>query len=227
LRKRVWAIAISLTAVGFGLWIWALVITNDTAGRLSELGSALLSGAVVAFAVFFLEREFDARAERQNREFQERADRQNREFQERADNQAMRLMVNLQRDLRDVDLSRLDLTRAVLNGRDLRGAIFIETNLVSAALLRANLGGARFYRADLTDAKFSYADLDGAEFTDSDLTDALFTGAVHVARADFAYAWYHRGKPPTFDGAMPSGGARRPPRGRRLTRCAPPHRTPG
>jgi hypothetical protein len=195
LTTRVLVIAIGLIAVGFGVWIWAVAITSDLSGRLSDVGSPLLGGAIVAFAIFLLEREFEARAERQRRQFEERAERLN-----------VRLMIGVQQNLRGIDLTGLELSRSSFNDKDLTRATFGRTTLAHAAFFGSTLVEARFIEADLTKAVFSGADLAGAEFTGSDLTAAVFTTVRNVDKADFKLAYYRGKDRPVFDeGELPTG----------------------
>ena len=124
-----------LSATGLGFWIWALAIGDDTAARLSDLGSALLGGAVVAFAIFILERQFEQRAAAQDRE-RERA----------AERQALRLTLGVQPNLRGVDLSKLDLVRFSFNGKSLENANFSGAKLERATFVGATLAGAQFVK---------------------------------------------------------------------------------
>ena len=73
---------------------------------------------------------------------------------------------NLKRDLRGANLSKCDLTGAILAFADLRGANLTEATLGGASLAGANLFGADFTNADLEGAflrpGISRADMKGA-----------------------------------------------------------------
>ncbi|HKD75790.1 MAG TPA: pentapeptide repeat-containing protein, partial [Ktedonobacterales bacterium] len=112
-------------------------------------------------------------------------------------------------DLRDADLSRLNLAgarlgdddplatdgerrdlaaqmdRANLAGTNLAGAIapgvgFAEANLQAAQLVHANCAGARFAGASLAEANLTGAQLTDADLTGANLAGAQLAGAVLV-----------------------------------------------
>lgn len=90
-------------------------------------------------------------------------------------------------DLRDKNLSGMNLFRADLSGVDLRGACLVGANLrkarISNALLsgacldEAKLNEARLYEVDLKSASLKNAILSSASFEDVNLTDADLQGA--------------------------------------------------
>jgi len=88
-------------------------------------------------------------------------------------------------DLRDADLRRINLREANLSGADLRGAQLYRANLNRASLTDADLTGANLYRAYLSRADLRRANLRGAELglsvlVSSDLDGTHLTGArVH------------------------------------------------
>ena len=183
LMGRAWIAGVVLAAVGLSLWAAALASTNDAPARLGELGAGLLSGAVVAFAVLFLERQFDRRAEIQS----------------------LRVTIGLQSDLTDIDLSGEQLQGFSFQGKTLTRAELSDANLRYARFGRAVVERTRFVGADLTGAVFSQAKLAGASFAAADITGAIFTDARDVDTADFKTAHYNRGKPPRFSGTRPDG----------------------
>jgi len=65
------------------------------------------------------------------------------------------------KSLEEVDLSRLDLSRAKFAGADLYAAKLEDSNLTGADLSGANLGLAWVIRANFTDADLSRADVQG------------------------------------------------------------------
>ena len=173
-----------LATSGLGLWAWALAWGSDDAARLSDLGSALTGGAVVAFAVFFLEHRAAAESERQS----------------------LRLLVGTQQDLRGADLSQCDLSGLSFSGKDLSRAVFLRSTLRASSFIDASVVDATFIQADLTGAVFSLADLKNATFAAADLSGAIFTEAKDLATADFATAMYRKGERPRFpEGFAPAG----------------------
>jgi hypothetical protein len=76
------------------------------------------------------------------------------------------------RDIRVIDLTGANLTRAYLGDADLHGADLSFANLTGADLLRADLTDADLPLAHLTDAQLSFANLTEANLTDADLTHA-------------------------------------------------------
>jgi hypothetical protein len=184
--RRAWVAGGVLVGIGLGLWLAALVSTKDVPGRLSDLGSGLLGGAVVAFAVFFLELR----------------------SQQSEELNSLRLTIGLQQDLSRADLSGRDLSRTVLNGKDLTKAVFANAKLRQAGFVSARLVEASFVNADLTKAVFSLAELDGATFAGADLTAAIFADARDVEKADFKTACYRNDEAPVFSGPTPPGIAK-------------------
>jgi Pentapeptide repeats (9 copies) len=182
LVKRAWVFAGVLVGMGLALWLAALLSTNDVPARLSDLGSGLLGGAVVAFAVFSLERRSEQARELEN----------------------VRLSIGLQQELSHADLTGRDLSHTVFNGKTLDHATFVNAKLRHAGFVNCDLKDANFANADLTKAVFSLADLEGATFAGADLTAAIFTDARSVENADFATACYRDGKSPTFSVPTPS-----------------------
>jgi uncharacterized protein YjbI with pentapeptide repeats len=75
------------------------------------------------------------------------------------------------------NLSKADLSNALLGGANLSGDFLIEADLSNADLSEANLGEAILLRADLSDAILRGADLRGADLSLADLSDADLRGA--------------------------------------------------
>lgn len=203
LVKAVWAMGAGLFVVGLGVWCWSVAITKDLSARLSDVGSALLTGAVVAFAVLLLQQRLDAQAERQRQQFEAQAEEARRLFEAGLEAQNLRLVVGLQSDLTKADLSDVDLSRAIFNDKKLAEAVFLRTKLTRAAFLHAILVDANFAGADLTDAVFSFANLERAEFFAADVTNAVFTDAININEDQFNGAYYRDNKPPVFNGPLP------------------------
>jgi uncharacterized protein YjbI with pentapeptide repeats len=158
-----------------GLWLW-WPSRRDAAQR-SSLGAALLTGAVVSFAVFAVQLVFDARLrdidERRQVEDARRSERQ-RVQAERAD---LQLTVGLEPNLSGIDLT----------GRDLSGFYLSRKRLVDAVLIGANLSAANLSRTNLAAAKLQGADLEGALLDGANLTRAILTGA-NLSGADLRQA---------------------------------------
>ncbi len=118
----------AVLAVGLWLW-WPPGAEPD---RCSDLGTALIGGAVVAGAVLYLERQFSRAAERRD----------------------LRLQLGMQKDLSGIelrmrDLSGFNLVRKNLQGADLRGADLRGANLSGADLTNAILNNADLRGAKL------------------------------------------------------------------------------
>jgi len=75
-------------------------------------------------------------------------------------------------DLREADLTGVNLTRADLREANLIGANLREANLREADLIGANLTRANLTRANLREANLTGADLIGANLTRANLTGA-------------------------------------------------------
>src|SRR5215217_7160450 len=93
-------------AVGGVLW-WP---PEEPPDRCSDLGTALMGGAVVAFAALYLEQRFSRAAE----------------------NRDLRLQIGLEDSLAGIDLSCRNLSGFHLAGKDLRGANLKGANLREA-----------------------------------------------------------------------------------------------
>jgi uncharacterized protein YjbI with pentapeptide repeats len=175
---------VALVVLGTYLW-WP---TRHKLASRSEVGSALMTGAVVALAIFLLE----VGAQERTSDIEE----------QRADEQAvqtLKLQVAVQDELYGFDFrqvlesgredafsgfsfgSKL-LEEADFRGLTLTGANFIGAKLVRAKLQGANLGGADLIGANLDGAKLNdsvlaHADLTAACLRDTELMEANLTGA--------------------------------------------------
>jgi hypothetical protein len=197
-------VGVALVAAGLVLWL--------PAGRKpdvdSDLGSALLGGVTVAFAVLFLQwrfelsaRERDRVADESQRDRDEAADRARRLTDEAAagerrrqdDRQHAQLLTALHDDLTGVDLRGRDLSGFYLRGRILErakldGARLDGANVARANLRGATLGGAWLERSAYLEATFlPGADLEGAHLANAYLEGADLTGAS-LAGADLENA---------------------------------------
>lgn len=92
-----------------------------------------------------------------------------------------------------LNLSKLQLSDAVLNGADLTDAWLEHADLTDARLDGANLTRARLERANLTDALLGSADLTYTSLAGANLTRAYLEGAdltgVHLGSADLTRAY--------------------------------------
>jgi uncharacterized protein YjbI with pentapeptide repeats len=125
----VWLIPVAVAFAGALLW-WP---PGEAPNKCSDLGSALVGGAVVATAVLYVEQQLSKEADRRD----------------------LKLQLGLQDNLIGIDLSGRDLAGFHLAGKDLRNAV-----LRGANLQRANLSGARLDHAVLVGADFRGAKLD-------------------------------------------------------------------
>jgi hypothetical protein len=87
-----------------------------------------------------------------------------------------------ERDIRHIDLTGADLTRA-----NLTGALLRDTDLTRAILFAADLGTANLTGADLARANLDSANLDSADLTRANLTRANLDIA-NLTRADLGSA---------------------------------------
>ena len=78
-------------------------------------------------------------------------------------------------DLRETDLTKANLTNAVLTDADLRNAKLYKADLTNAVLTDADLRNAKLYKADLTNAI-----LTGAKFHYADLPNAILVNAILI-----------------------------------------------
>jgi uncharacterized protein YjbI with pentapeptide repeats len=100
------------------------------------------------------------------------------------------------KDLRCIDLSQAELTKANLRGVDLRGADLTQATLKGADLRGADLSHAKLIQADLDGARLDGADLSWADLTQADLTGASLTRAN---------VWAARGVQASFGGIRTEG----------------------
>jgi uncharacterized protein YjbI with pentapeptide repeats len=142
-------VGILVLSVGPGLYFW-WPTRSEPACR-SDLGVALMTGALIAFAVLGIQVVVDKRL----RDVEE--DR--RVAQER---QALKLQLALQPKLIGIPLA----------GEKLQGVYLYDKDLTKADLRRADLTGAVLTKSDLTDAKLQDAILVDADLNDTTLTDA-------------------------------------------------------
>ena len=123
----------------------------------SELGAAILGGAVIGFAVLVLQLGMEQRTEILEGQRQAAAVRQNTQ-------------IGLQNvtDLRQSNFEESDLSGLFLQNKDLS-----EANLV-----KANLSGADLRGSDLRGADLRMANLRGANLNETELNGAILNGAI-------------------------------------------------
>jgi uncharacterized protein YjbI with pentapeptide repeats len=170
----------------------AVAAKRAPSNRGSDLGSSLIAGAIVAFAILFLERSLAQRQQKRD----------------------LQLQLALGKDFPGIDLRGADLSgsyladknfrEAKLQGTNLRGANLSGVTLINARLDGADLRGAIMYEPPtypsddlfpgddlypsdgLPDAITNGAILEGALYDDatkwpSDITDPEQLGAIKVA----------------------------------------------
>ena len=165
----------SVICVLLGIYLWR-PMRKDAKSRASA-GSALMTGAVVAIAIFFLQLGTEVR-------FREIEDRRSNE---RAV-QDLKLQVAIQQKLEGFDFRdvRSDLSRFYFRGKKLAEADFRGVRVNEADFSGADLRGAKLDRAELHDAELISANLEGAFLSDAellraDLTSACLRGAILTA----------------------------------------------
>jgi uncharacterized protein YjbI with pentapeptide repeats len=159
----------------------------------TDLGVALLTGALIAFAVLALQILVELRAQNEGIHRQREADRQ-----------ALLLLLGRQQNLSGLDLHGKDLKDAylaskVLRGAKLEGADLAGTSLEGANLVEARLVGAKLDKARLNNADLRNADLTGATLVGAKLVDAQLDAAslsptkdgktTDLSRADLSNAF--------------------------------------
>ena len=194
-----WGLVLAVTIVP-GIYLW-WPARGDQGGR-SDLGAALLTGAVVSFAVFALQLVFDARLRQLEDRRMEEQERRSEQLRIQGERTALQLTVGLQSDLTGIDLheqnlagfylsrkrmpfavlanadlTEANLSRANLTGADLREARLVRAHLDDATLTRAFLTLANLRGAGLVGARLDEAELSGASLVNADLSGADLTGA--------------------------------------------------
>jgi hypothetical protein len=138
---------------------------------LGAIGSSLLTGSLVALAIFGLQFYLD------------------REDESRTKEEQFRLTLAISKDLEGLDpplpLTGLNLPDKNLDQAQLAGEDLTDTNLAGSSLRNANLEGAslegaNLYRADLTGALLTGADFDDATLASANLRDASIYGPSGV-----------------------------------------------
>jgi uncharacterized protein YjbI with pentapeptide repeats len=155
--------------------------------RRSDLGIALMTGALIAFAVLAVQIMIQIRSQRDANEREAQAERA-----------ALLLQLGRSANLASLDLHEEDLSNAYLKEKDLSGANLEHASMTSASLqdsklIGANLSGATLDNARLHRADLRYADLGGAslvraELNGVNLNAAALTPSVDLSQADLSNA---------------------------------------
>jgi uncharacterized protein YjbI with pentapeptide repeats len=183
----IWLIGalILIVAVAPGMYLW-WPTRGDLAAR-SDFGVNLVTGALVALAIFVLQLLFELRIDTLDTQRQAQANRQNLE-----------LTIGLQHNLTGIDLTGKPLGHFYFYGKTLRDAQFRGADLTGAILTRSDL---------------SCADLSGAILNDTTAGEIVIEGVnLEAARlVDATLDYSHRSKQgcnddiqhhPDFDGAV-------------------------
>lgn len=212
-RTGPFAVVVGVLVIGIGLLLWAQH-DQDKPSAYSDLGSAVVGAAVVAFAILFLERRFDTITARET-------NRQKKASRDEAERQHTQLLTALRDDLPGVDLSgrHLDgfylrakkmqwanLTDCKLAGANLSRAVLINSTMAGATLDDAYARAANFAGADLTGAsllrirlrgadlsrgaRLARADLLGADLQEADLRGTDLRGALNLGKCNLTGARY-------------------------------------
>lgn len=177
-------LVIILLAVVPGLFLW-WPKRHDPVSR-SELGVALMTGALIAVAVLGIQTSIDSKARKRDASRQAADARQNFE-----------LTLALQPDLSGIRLDGEDLRgihfygkimrRATLNRAIMDEVILSRAQLPEASLQRTILNGAVMDGVDLRAAHLENALLIGAVLTDAGMRGSYLNGA-HLESADLSRA---------------------------------------
>ena len=148
----------------------------------SDLGVALMTGALIAFAVLAVQLLIQIRSQRDANAREDQADRA-----------ALILQLGRSSNLSDLDLQNQNLSTAYLKEKDLSGANLSRSSMARASLqgsklVGANLTGANFDKAQLQRADLRYAALGGASFVEANLSGANLDAATLTPRVDLTEA---------------------------------------
>jgi hypothetical protein len=135
--------ALGIIVVGVGLTLWAS--DRHVPGSKGNLGAGMVSGAIVAFAIFGLQ----LAAERQQDRLDER--------------QRFEATIKNAESLESNDLSNRDLRGFAFANRGLRNASFTGSNLKGVDFGGAEIDGANLRNANLTDAWINGVNLTRAQ----------------------------------------------------------------
>ena len=168
-----------------GLWLW-WPSRRETSSR-GELGVALLTGTLIAFAVLAVQVLFELRLSGLESERLRVQAARDAILAREEDRRSLRLTIGLGGDLRRIDLRNRDLRDFHLAQKNLQGARLENARLDDAVLLDADLSDAELGGAHLSGAMLDDARLKKATLSDADLRNASLRGAVLVG-ADLSRA---------------------------------------
>ncbi len=154
-------VALPTLVIGVGLWLWWG--PNNDPSRNSDLGAALVGGAVVAFVVLAIQQMLSDVTERRS----------------------LQITLSMQPSLKDIDLSKRNMTGFYLPRKDLTNANLRLTKLRGAELRDSILTNAKLERADLRDA-----DLSGATLTHVTLQSAKYNSETKWPNDGFDLSAY-------------------------------------
>ena len=178
-----------LGLVGSGIYLW-WPSRHDPASR-SAVGAAVLTGAVVSFAILLLQVVMEARLDEiEQRRLAERSLQDLRQqvasSQGRAGSPSGLEGFDFHVGNAD-DLSGFYFVGKILSGADFRGLTLNGANFTGADLSRALLDRAKLHDAEFIAAKLENTFLTDAELTGADLTSACLRLA-HLAGANLTGA---------------------------------------
>jgi uncharacterized protein YjbI with pentapeptide repeats len=193
----VFAIAILVLSVVPGLYFWWP--TRGEPSCRSDLGVALMTGALIAFAVLGIQVLVDFRVQALDREREKKAEHRNLELQLalsdnlngiRLDGESLEkihlyakplIAASLVKTkLMGANLTKANLTEADLREADLSGAYIDQATLSRAKLPKAILPKAFLRRAKMSGAQLNGANLNGADLVAADLSFVVLAGATLV-----------------------------------------------
>jgi uncharacterized protein YjbI with pentapeptide repeats len=149
----------------------------------SDLGVALMTGALIAFAVLAVQLLIQVRSQRDANARQDQADRA-----------AVLLQLGLSgASLSGLDLQGQDLSNAYMKEKDLSGANLSQSTIAGASLqdsklVGANLSSASFDHAQLERADLRYAVLGESSFVEANLSGANLDAATLTPGVDLTGA---------------------------------------
>jgi uncharacterized protein YjbI with pentapeptide repeats len=159
------ALIIFAVAVVPGMFLWWP--SRGERVSQSDLGVALVAGAIVAFAVLGLQALVEQRAQELATEREVLAQHRNLELQ-----------LALSDDLTGIRLDGETLREIQLFGKKLVGASLVDANLAGSTLNRADLTEANLQRVNLTGAFMANVKLRRANLTGAKLPTAILRGAI-------------------------------------------------
>jgi uncharacterized protein YjbI with pentapeptide repeats len=170
--------ALGIIMVGVGLTLWAS--DRQVPGSKGNLGAALVSGAIVAFAIFGLQLAAERQQDRLDERQRLHATINNAESLESNDlsNRDLRGFAFANKELRRASFARSKLKGVDFTGARIDGAIFRGTDLEGANLHKVEARDTSFHGANLKNAILEDSSLSGADFREAKLEGTKLTGAA-------------------------------------------------